>query len=85
MNDVRADVTHAAELRDEAREHIRDHTLKEAAESSGSRACTAPQTDRLVPLGVVTGMAAANPGRCAILVAGIAEAVAGCIAMGRGS
>jgi VIT1/CCC1 family predicted Fe2+/Mn2+ transporter len=39
----------------------------------------------LVPLGVVTGMAPANPGRGAILVAGIAEAVAGRIAMGSGS
>ena len=39
------------------------------------------QDGLLVPLGVVTGMAAANPGRGAILVAGIAEAVAGCIAM----
>ena len=38
-----------------------------------------------MPLGVVTGMAAANPGRSAILVAGLAEAVAGCIAMGGGS
>ncbi len=30
-------------------------------------------------------MAAANPGRSAILVAGLAEAMAGCIAMGGGS
>ncbi|MHB1569793.1 MAG: VIT1/CCC1 transporter family protein, partial [Solirubrobacteraceae bacterium] len=43
------------------------------------------QDGLLVPLGVVTGMAAANPGRAAILVAGLAEAVAGCIAMGGGS
>jgi VIT1/CCC1 family predicted Fe2+/Mn2+ transporter len=43
------------------------------------------QDGLLVPLGVVTGMAAANPGRAAILVAGFAEAVAGCIAMGGGS
>jgi len=43
------------------------------------------QDGLLVPLGVVTGMAAANPGRPAILVAGLAEAVAGCIAMGGGS
>jgi hypothetical protein len=31
------------------------------------------------------GMAAANPGKAAILVAGFAEAVAGAIAMGGGS
>jgi VIT1/CCC1 family predicted Fe2+/Mn2+ transporter len=43
------------------------------------------QDGLLVPLGVVTGMAAANPGRAAILVAGLAEAVAGSIAMGAGS
>ena len=43
------------------------------------------QDGLLVPLGVVTGMAAANPGRGPILVAGLAEAVAGCIAMGGGS
>ena len=38
-----------------------------------------------MPLGVVTGMAAANPGQAVILVAGLAEAVAGAIAMGGGS
>jgi len=43
------------------------------------------QDGLLVPLGVVTGMAAANPGRAVILVAGLAEAVAGSIAMGAGS
>jgi VIT1/CCC1 family predicted Fe2+/Mn2+ transporter len=43
------------------------------------------QDGLLVPLGVVTGMAAARPGRGPILVAGLAEAVAGCIAMGGGS
>lgn len=39
------------------------------------------QDGLFAPLGVVTGMAAANPGRGPILVAGLAEAVAGCIAM----
>jgi hypothetical protein len=43
------------------------------------------QDGLLRPLGVVIGMAAANPGRSAILVAGIAEALAGCIALGGGS
>ncbi len=43
------------------------------------------QDGLLVPLGVVTGMAAANPGRTAILVAGFAEAITGCIAMPAGS
>lgn len=39
----------------------------------------------LVPLGVVTGMAAAKPSRSPIMVAGLAEAVAGAMAMGDGS
>ncbi len=43
------------------------------------------QDGLLVPLGVVTGMAAAQPARSTILVAGLAEAVAGAIAMGGGS
>lgn len=80
-------VTEAA--RDEAREHIRDHALKEAARierlSRVREVVLGVQDGLLVPLGVVTGMAAAAPGRSAILVAGIAEAVAGCIAMGGGS
>lgn len=73
--------------RDAAREHIRDHALKEAARidrlSRVREFVLGAQDGLLVPLGVVTGMA--NPGRSAILVAGIAEAVAGCIAMGGGS
>jgi vacuolar iron transporter family protein len=77
------------ELRDEAREHIRDHALGEAARierlSRVREVVLGVQDGLLVPLGVVTGMAAASPGRSAILVAGIAEAVAGCIAMGGGS
>ncbi len=75
--------------RQEAREHIRDHALGEAARierlSRVREFVLGAQDGLLVPLGVVTGMAAANPGRGAILVAGIAEAVAGCIAMGGGS
>ncbi len=35
-----------------------------------------------MPLGVVTGMAAAHPARSLIVVAGLAEAVAGAISMG---
>ena len=75
--------------RDEARRHIRDHALGEAARierlSRVREFVLGAQDGLLVPLGVVTGMAAANPGRAAILVAGLAEAVAGCIAMGGGS
>ena len=77
------------EAREDAREHIRDHARKEAARidrlSRVREFVLGAQDGLLVPLGVVTGMAAANPGRSAILVAGIAEAVAGCIAMGGGS
>lgn len=77
------------QLRDEARAHIRDHARTEAARierlSRVREFVLGAQDGLLVPLGVVTGMAAANPGRSAILVAGLAEAVAGCIAMGGGS
>ncbi len=77
------------ELRDEAREHIREHAIGEAARigrlSRVREFVLGAQDGLLVPLGVVTGMAAAHPGRPAILVAGFAEAVAGCIAMGGGS
>jgi VIT1/CCC1 family predicted Fe2+/Mn2+ transporter len=72
-----------------ARRHIEEHTLAEAARierlSRVREFVLGAQDGLLVPLGVVTGMAAANPGRSAILVAGLAEAVAGCIAMGGGS
>src|SRR5665213_2077619 len=75
--------------RDGARAHIRDHAVGEAARiarlSRVREFVLGAQDGLLVPLGVVTGMAAASPGRSAILVAGIAEAVAGCIAMGGGS
>jgi vacuolar iron transporter family protein len=75
--------------REVARRHIEEHALGEAARiERASRIrefVLGAQDGLLVPLGVVTGMAAANPGRAAILVAGCAEAVAGCIAMGGGS
>jgi VIT1/CCC1 family predicted Fe2+/Mn2+ transporter len=79
----------AADVRQEARAHIEEHALGEAARierlSRIRELVLGFQDGLLVPLGVVTGMAAANPGRGPILVAGIAEAVAGCIAMGGGS
>lgn len=75
--------------REQARAHIRDHALGEAARiqklSRIREFVLGAQDGLLVPLGVVTGMAAANPGKAAILVAGLAEAVAGSIAMGGGS
>jgi len=75
--------------REEARVHIREHALGEAARierlSRIREFVLGAQDGLLVPLGVVTGMAAANPGKAAILVAGLAEAVAGSIAMGGGS
>ena len=77
------------ERRAVARRHIEEHVLVEAERiGRASRIrefVLGAQDGLLVPLGVVTGMAAANPGRAAILVAGFAEAVAGCIAMGGGS
>jgi vacuolar iron transporter family protein len=76
-------------VREEAERHIEEHVLGEAARierlSRVRELVLGFQDGLLVPLGVVTGMAAANPGRAPILVAGIAEAVAGCIAMGGGS
>ncbi len=77
------------EHRAEALRHIDEHARGEAeriARLSRIREFVLGfQDGLLVPLGVVTGMAAANPGRGPILVAGLAEAVAGCIAMGGGS
>ena len=77
------------ETRREARRHIVEHARGEAARiarlSRIREFVLGFQDGLLVPLGVVTGMAAANPGRGPILVAGLAEAVAGCIAMGGGS
>ncbi len=75
--------------RERARTHILEHARGEAARiarlSRIREFVLGFQDGLLVPLGVVTGMAAANPGRGPILVAGLAEAVAGCIAMGGGS
>lgn len=80
-------VTDAA--RAEAEQHIRDHSLAEAARiarlSRVREFVLGAQDGLLVPLGVVTGMAAASPGRSLIIVAGLAEAVAGAVAMGSGS
>jgi VIT1/CCC1 family predicted Fe2+/Mn2+ transporter len=77
------------DTRSVARRHIEEHALEEASRigrlSRIREFVLGAQDGLLVPLGVVTGMAAANPGRAAILVAGLAEAVAGCIAMGGGS
>jgi VIT1/CCC1 family predicted Fe2+/Mn2+ transporter len=77
------------EHRRAAERHISEHARGEAeriARLSRIREFVLGfQDGLLVPLGVVTGMAAANPGRGPILVAGLAEAVAGCIAMGGGS
>jgi vacuolar iron transporter family protein len=78
-----------AQAREDARVHIDGHvrTEQERIErlSRIRELVLGAQDGLLVPLGVVTGMAAANPGRAAILVAGFAEAVAGAIAMGGGS
>jgi VIT1/CCC1 family predicted Fe2+/Mn2+ transporter len=80
-------VTEAA--RAEANEHIRTHSLAEAARiarlSRVREFVLGAQDGLLVPLGVVTGVAAANPSRSLIVIAGLAEAVAGAIAMGSGS
>ena len=77
------------EARDEATAHIQDHTLAEVERigrlSRVRELVLGAQDGLLVPLGVVSGMAAASPGRSIIIVAGMAEAVAGAIAMGAGS
>jgi vacuolar iron transporter family protein len=76
-------------LRAEAELHITEHALGEAeriARLSRIREFVlGAQDGLLVPLGVVTGMAAAHPARSLIIVAGLAEAVAGAISMGGGS
>ena len=80
-------VTEAMRL--EAEQHIREHSLLEAARiarlSRIREFVLGAQDGLLVPLGVVTGMAAAGPSRSLIIVAGLAEAVAGAVAMGGGS
>lgn len=77
------------ESRREAEEHIREHVEVEAARigrlSRIRELVLGFQDGLLVPLGVVSGLAAAGPARSVILVAGLAEAVAGAIAMGGGS
>src|SRR5579862_1130080 len=77
------------DLRAEAERHIADHSLGEAARigrlSRIREFVLGAQDGLLVPLGVVTGMAAAHPARALIIVAGLAEAVAGAISMGGGS
>jgi VIT1/CCC1 family predicted Fe2+/Mn2+ transporter len=77
------------DARAEAERHIVEHSLGEAARigrlSRIREFVLGAQDGLLVPLGVVTGMAAANPARSLIIVAGLAEAVAGAISMGGGS
>src|SRR5512142_3557272 len=72
-----------------AERHIAEHSLEEAARigrlSRIREFVLGTQDGLLVPLGVVTGMAAAHPARSLIVVAGLAEAVAGAISMGGGS
>lgn len=79
----------ATPTRAEVEEHIAGHVEGERERiervSRIRELVLGAQDGLLVPLGVVTGVAAANPGRSTILVAGLAEAVAGCIAMGAGS
>ena len=83
------DLPIAAADRADAEEHIVSHSRGEAERidklSRIREFVLGAQDGLLVPLGVVTGMAAAQPGRSTILVAGLAEAVAGAIAMGGGS
>jgi VIT1/CCC1 family predicted Fe2+/Mn2+ transporter len=77
------------DIRAEAQSHIDEHALGEAARiarlSRIREFVLGAQDGLLVPLGVVTGMAAAHPARSLIIVAGLAEAVAGAISMGGGS
>ena len=82
-------VPRSDETRAEAERHIAEHSLGEAARigrlSRIREFVLGAQDGLLVPLGVVTGMAAAHPARSLIIVAGLAEAVAGAISMGGGS
>ena len=75
--------------RQEAQLHIQEHALGEATRiaklSRIREVVLGAQDGLLVPLGVVTGMAAANPSQSLIIVAGLAEALAGAVAMGSGS
>jgi VIT1/CCC1 family predicted Fe2+/Mn2+ transporter len=73
----------------EAERLLAEHALGEAARiarlSRIREFVLGAQDGLLVPLGVVTGVAAAHPARSLIVVAGLAEAVAGAISMGAGS
>jgi len=84
-----AETANSIAMQDEAARHIREHSLGEAARigrlSRIREFVLGAQDGLLVPLGVVTGMAAAHPARSLIIVAGLAEAVAGAISMGGGS
>ncbi len=84
-----ADAADRTAARAEAERHIQEHALGEAARigrlSRIREFVLGTQDGLLVPLGVVTGMAAAHPARSLIVVAGLAEAVAGAISMGGGS
>ncbi|MFN8110057.1 MAG: VIT1/CCC1 transporter family protein [Thermoleophilia bacterium] len=75
--------------RQTAEHHITEHVEGEAARieklSRVRELILGFQDGLLVPLGVVSGMAAAHPARSVIMVAGLAEAVAGSIAMGGGA
>ena len=62
---------------DDAARHIAEHSL--ARTNSRMRES---RPIRAASLGVVTGIVAANPARSLIIVAGLAEAVAGAISMG---
>lgn len=77
------------EARAEAEIHIQEHSLGEAERigklSRIREVVLGAQDGLLVPLGVVTGMAAAQPSQSLIIVAGLAEAFAGAVAMGSGS
>jgi vacuolar iron transporter family protein len=83
------DAANPTTTRTEAEQHIREHSLGEAERigrlSRIREFVLGAQDGLLVPLGVVTGMAAAQPARSLIIVAGLAEAVAGAISMGGGS
>ena len=83
------DAAERAAARVEAARHIQEHSLGEAARigrlSRIREFVLGTQDGLLVPLGVVTGMAAAHPARSLVVVAGLAEAVAGAISMGGGS
>lgn len=79
----------ATPTRAQVEEHIAEHVEGERERiervSRIRELVLGAQDGLLVPLGVVTGVAAATSSKSTILVAGLAEALAGCIAMGAGS